>query len=31
VPIVLREKAILPLASPVVGSIHELVDLSAAS
>ncbi len=31
VPIVLREKAALPLASPVVGSIHELVDLPASS
>jgi cytochrome P450 len=31
VPIVLRKKATLPLASPVVGSIHELVDLPAAS
>jgi len=31
VPVVLREKAALPLASPVVGSIHELVDLPAAS
>jgi len=31
VPIVLREKAALPLASLVVGSIHELVDLPAGS
>jgi hypothetical protein len=31
VPIVLREKSVLPLASPLVGSIHELVDLPAAS
>jgi cytochrome P450 len=31
VPIVLREKTALPLASPLAGSIHELVDLPAAS
>jgi len=31
VSIVLREKAAFPLASPLVGSIHELVDLPAAS
>ena len=31
VPIVLRETAALPVASPLAGSIHELVDLPAAS
>jgi hypothetical protein len=31
VPIILREKATVPRRTPLRGSIHELVDLSAAA